>query len=87
MRKFFNKLKKPCCLADVWSTFPIFGAKKMFPENSGLSCTTSYRFLAPCQNLEKTNDKFQENAQTDRRTDVSVLANPTGKDGVRGWSM
>ena len=55
MIKFFNKFKKPC----FW---PIFGpfsqcwGKKNFPENLTLSCTTSYRFLAPYQNLGKTND-------------------------------
>ena len=29
--------------------------KKFFPKNPALSRTTSYGFLAPCQNLEKTN--------------------------------
>ena len=86
MNKFSNKLKNPV-FSPFWVHFPNFWGKKIFLKNPPLSCTTSYRFLAPCQNLEKTNDKFQENAQTDRRTDVSVLANPTGKDGVRGWSM
>ena len=32
------------------------GQKKFFLENLALSCTTSYGFLAPFQNLEKTND-------------------------------
>ena len=54
MTKFFNKFKK----TYFWPTFPIFGAKKFFPENLALSSTTSYRFLAPCQNLEKTNNKI-----------------------------
>ena len=52
MTKFSNKYKKPC----FWPIFPIFGAKKIFLENLALSCTTSYGFLAPCQNLEKVND-------------------------------
>ena len=43
-------------MAHFWSIFPIFGPKKNFPENPTPSLTTSYRFLAPCQNLEKTND-------------------------------
>ena len=43
-------------LAHSWSIFPVFGAKKFFPENPALPHKTSYRFLAPCQNLEKTND-------------------------------
>ena len=46
-------------MAHFWSIFSIFGAKKFCLENSALSRTTSHRFLAPCQNLEKTNDTFQ----------------------------
>ena len=30
---------------------------------------TSYRFLAPCQNLEKTNNTIPKNVQTGRSTD------------------
>ena len=45
-------LKKHC----FWPIFPIFGAKKIFIENPALSYTSSYGFLASCQNLEKTND-------------------------------
>ena len=41
------------------SIFPNFEAKKIFQENLALSRTTSYGFLAPCQNLEKVNDKTQ----------------------------
>ena len=41
MTKFFNKFKNSC-----------FGPVL----SPGLSRTTSYGFLAPCQNLEKTND-------------------------------
>ena len=52
MTKFSNKLKKAC----FW---PIFEAKKIFVENPVLSCTTSYEFLAPCQNLEKVNHTIQ----------------------------
>ena len=55
MTKFSNKFKKPC----FWPIFPIFGAKKIFLENPALSCTTSYGFLAPYQNLEKANDTIQ----------------------------
>ena len=37
--------------------FPNFGGKKIFfLENPALSHTTTYGFLAPCQNLEKTDD-------------------------------
>ena len=52
MTKSFNKFKKLC----FQSIFPNFGAKNLFPENPTLSSTTSYGFLAPCQNSEKTND-------------------------------
>ena len=52
MIKFSNKLKKPC----FCPIFPIFGAKKIFPKNPALSCTTSHGILATCQNLEKIND-------------------------------
>ena len=61
MTKFFNIFKKPC----FWPIFPIFGAKTIFLEMLALSRTTSYGFLASCQNLEKTN----KNAQTNGRTD------------------
>ena len=64
MTKFSNKFKKPC----FWPIFPIFGAKKIFLENPALSCTTSYGFLAPCQNLEKVNDTIQRKCP-DRRKD------------------
>ena len=43
MVKFYNELVH----------FPNFGAKKNFSGKSDLSHTTSYGFLAPCQNLEK----------------------------------
>ena len=56
MTKFSNKFKKPC----FWPIFPIFGAKKIFLENPALSRTTSYGFLAPCQNLEKVNNTIQK---------------------------
>ena len=57
MTKFFHKFKKPC----FWSIFPILGAKRIFPKNPALSHTTSYRFLAPCQDLEKSNDVIPRN--------------------------
>ena len=52
------------------------GGKKNFPENPALSQVTSYRFLAPCQNLEKTNDTIPrkrpekpKDGRMDRRTE------------------
>ena len=68
MTKFSNKFKKPCFLAHFGSIFPIFGAKKTFSENPALSRTTSYEFLAPCQNLENVNDTIQRK-RLDRRKD------------------
>ena len=55
MSNFFNK-KTP----GFWPIFGPFsqflGQKKIFPKNPALSHTNSYRFVAPYQNLEKTND-------------------------------
>ena len=67
MTRFSIKLKK-LFLVFFWPIFPIFGAKKIFLENPALSRTTSYGFLAPCQNLEKVNDIFQRK-RLDRRTE------------------
>ena len=57
MTKFFNKFKNPC----FWSIFPILGAQRLCHANL-------YRFLAPCQNLEKTNDTIPRK-QPDRCKD------------------
>ena len=65
MNKFSKKLKKPC----FRSIFPIFGAKNISLENRALTRSTSYGFLASCQNLEKVNDTIQTKCQTDRRTE------------------
>ena len=50
----------------------MFGANKFFPENPALSRTTSYGFLAPCQNSEKTNDTIPRK-RLDGRTDRPIL--------------
>ena len=66
MTKFFNKFKKPY-------VFPIF---RIFPKNLALLCTTSYRFLALYQNLERTNDLIARKCpdkQKDGRTDQESL--------------
>ena len=52
-------------LAHFWSIFPIF-----------LSRTTSYGFLASCQNLEKTNETIPRK-HPDRRKDGQTLFNRT----------
>ena len=60
--KIFNclvicvKLYQQASVSSISSIiFPNFGAKKCFPKNLALSGTTSYGFLAPSQNSEKTN--------------------------------
>ena len=55
-------------LAHFWSNFPIFGAKQLFQQNPALSCTRAYGFLAPCQNLEKTDDTIPRK-RPDRKTE------------------
>ena len=63
-------------MAHFQSIFPILVAKIFFPENPALSGTTSYRFLAPCQNLEKTNDAISRkrpDQQKDGRKDGQTL--------------
>ena len=55
MAKSFNKFKNPV-FGPFLVHFPKFWGKNNFPENLAMSCTTSYGFLAPSQNLEKTND-------------------------------
>ena len=71
MTKSFNKFKK-CCIWPIMVHFPKFWGKKNKPRKSG-SNTTSYGFLAPSQNLEKTNDTIprkhpnrRKNGRTDR---------------------
>ena len=78
-------------MAKFCSIFPILGAKKMFPENLTLSSTTSYGFIAPCQNLEKKlMIQFQENAWTDgrtRRTERPYFVGPFWLlPGIQKWS-
>ena len=67
MTKFVNKLKKPF-FGPFFVHFPNFWGKKPFPENLALSRTTPNGFLAPCQNLEKNNDKIPKK-RPDRRKD------------------
>ena len=48
-------------MTKFFSKFKIFEAKKMFLGNPTLSHTTSYEFLATCQNLQKTNYTIPRN--------------------------
>ena len=68
MTKCFNKFKKPY-FWPIFGPFSDFRAKTFFPENPALSCTTSYGFLASCQNSEKTNDTTISRKRLGRRTD------------------
>ena len=55
-------------LAHFLVHFPNFGANIFFLKNPAMSRTTSYEFLAPGQNLEKTKDTIPRR-YPDRRTD------------------
>ena len=74
MTQFSNKFKK----LWFWPIFPTFGAKKIFLENPALSRTTSYGFLAPCQNLEKFNDIIQRK-RPDERTKGEMVGRKDGQ--------
>ena len=52
----------------ILGPFSNFRDKNIFPENLALSNKISYRFLAPCQNLEKTNDTIPRKCP-DRKRD------------------
>ena len=58
MTKFFCKFKKTC-----WQ-------KKYFYKIQLCKNTASYGFLAPCQNLEKTNDTIPRK-HLEKQKDVS----------------
>ena len=78
MTKFSNKFKKPC-FWPILGPFSQFWGEKIFLENPALSCTTSYGFLAPCENLEKVNNVIQRkhlDRQKDGRTDRPYLIGP-----------
>ena len=69
MTKLSNILKKKPVLGPFCVHFLNFWGKKKFPGKSGsLSHTTSYGFLAPCQDLEKVNNTIQRKC-SDRRKD------------------
>ena len=68
MNTFSNKLKKPCFWPILGLFSEFLGQKKFSSKKSALSHTTSYGFLAPCQNLEKINDTNQRKCP-DRRKD------------------
>ena len=54
-------------MSRFWTIFPFFGAKKIILENLPQSGKTSYEFLAPSQNLEKSNNTIPKKMQTDRQ--------------------
>ena len=68
-------------MAHLWPIFPTFRAKKFLLENPALSHTISCGFLAPCQNLEKTNHAIPRKSP-DRRKDEKTDGRMEGwKDG------
>ena len=69
MTKSFNKLRKNPVFGPLLIHFLKFWGKKIFSENLALSRTTSYGFLAPCQNLEKTNDKIPRKCRAEGQTE------------------
>ena len=59
--------------------FPNSWGKKNFSRKSGCDTQTSHRFLAPCQNLEKTNDAIprkRPDRWKDGRTDRPYFIGP-----------
>ena len=69
MTKFFNKFKKPC-FWPIFGPFPYFDSKKKF---SGKSSSVTHNFIWVSSTMPKFRKKlmmqFQENAQTDGRTE------------------
>ena len=81
--QIFHQIQKTLFLTLFGSIFLILGAKKIFPEILAMSCTTSFEFLAPCQNLEKINyiiprkcPDRQKNGWKDGRTDRPYFIGP-----------
>ena len=80
MTKFSNKLKKSCFWLILGPFSQFFGEKKKkkIPRKSSLSHTTSYKFLAPCQILEKINDTIPRK-RLDRRMDGRMEGQKDGQ--------
>ena len=79
MTKFFNKLKKKNSLGPIFDSLSQFLGQTI-PVNPALSRTTSYGFLAPCQNLAKLYSKKtpgQKDERTEGRADP-ILSDPFG---------
>ena len=78
MTKFLNILKKPCFWPIPGPFSQFFEQKKIFWKIR-LPRTTSYGFLASCQNLEKTNDTIprkRPDRRKDERTDRPYYIGP-----------
>ena len=73
MTKFLNKFKKPCFWPIFGPFFSIFEAKKISGKH-----TSSYEFLAPCQNLAKADDTISRKRpdSQDGRMDRSYFIGP-----------
>ena len=79
MSKFFSKFKNPF-FGPFLVYFPNFGGKSLFLRNPALSRTTSYGFLEPSQNLEKTNDTIPRKCPNRYRTLPATAGCPKTKN-------
>ena len=57
----------------------------MFPKKLALPRTTSYGFLAPCKNLEKTKHTIPKNTWTGRRTNSRTDGGAEGQTDSILW--
>ena len=83
----FSKYSKNPVIGPFLVHFLNFGGKKFFLENLVLLRTTSYGFLAPCQNLEKTNDTIPRKRLTEGREDGQTLFHRALPATTRGPKM
>ena len=67
MTKFFNKFQK-LCFGFIFDSFTQFWGESFF-QRILLSRTTSYRFLAPSQNIGRANDGIPTPGQMERWTE------------------
>ena len=77
MTKFFSKFKKPC-FWPIFGPLSHFWGQRNFLANPTLSHTISYGFVAPCQNLEKTNNSKKTLGQMEGWTEGR--ADPISQD-------
>ena len=72
--QIFHYTQKNLSLGHFWSIFPNIWRKKFFSRNYGSIAQTSYGYLAPNQNSEKTNANSKKTpGQKDGRKDGETL--------------